>query len=132
MPRKRSDLLEQSEWKVMRIVWPLKSCAARDVYTRAREAYGWSPTTTKTILSRLVDKGYLKAEPIGNCYLYSPNRSALTSLRMAVDSLLENAIEGTTGPLLAHILKTSDLSETEIDALRDILDEHKTKKDDRS
>ena len=33
--------LTDAEWKVMRIVWQLKTCAARDVYELAGERYGW-------------------------------------------------------------------------------------------
>lgn len=127
MPRKRTELLQPSEWKVMRIVWRLKSCAARDVYTRARADYGWSPTTVKTILSRLVDKEYLTAEQIGNSFLYRPARSALMSLRLSIDALLENAIEGTTGPLLAHIIQNTELSDDEVAMLGKLLKEHKDK-----
>ena len=129
MPRPKSTLLHPSEWKVMKIVWQLKSCAARDVYTRAGELHGWSSTTVKTILSRLVDKGYLTTKQVGNCFVYRPSKSALKSLCNSVDALLENALEGTTGPLVAHILKKSRLSDEELDMLRSLLKEHKSGKD---
>jgi len=129
MPRKKSDLLQPSEWKIMRIVWKLKTCAARDVYTRAKELYGWSSTTAKTILSRLVDKGYLSTEQFGNCYVYKPVRSAVKTLCCSADALMENAVEGTTAPLLAHILKKSDLSEEEVEMLRSLIEEYKARKE---
>ena len=121
------DPLTPAEWKVMRIVWRLKRCAARDVYTEAGDEHGWTASTVKTMLRRLVDKGYLSTEQVGNSFLYRPARTALASLRGAADALLENALEGTTGAVIAHMVKRSDLSPGEIAELRALLDEHDPK-----
>jgi len=123
MPRPQPSPLSPTEWKVMKIVWEEKSCAARDVYQTAAESEDWSPSTVKTILRRLVDKGYLKTTQIGNSFLYRPTRSALNSLTSAADSLLENAVEGTVAPLLAYMAKKSRLSTDELSELRNLLDE---------
>lgn len=125
MPRKSSTSLTPAEWKIMKIVWELKSGAARDIYRVAAEMYDWSPSTAKTVLSRLVEKGYLKTTRVGNSYLYRPVQTPLKSLSGAADTLLENAIEGTTGPLLAYMVKKSDLSSKDLTELRALLDEHK-------
>ncbi len=118
--------LSQAEWKVMRIVWRLKCCASRDVYAEAGQEHGWSTSTVKTMLRRLVDKGYLSTEQIGNSFLYRPTRSALASLRTAADTLLDNALEGTTGAVIAHMVKHSELSAGEVAELRELLDSHKS------
>ena len=76
----------------------------------------------ETILRRLVEKGYLKTTQVGNSFLYRPARPALKSLLGAADTLLENAIEGTVGPLLAYMVKKGDLSAEELAELRSLLD----------
>ena len=81
MGRNRPSDLTDAEWKVMRIVWQLKTCAARDVYEVAGAEYGWAPTTVKTYLSLLVEKGYLSATRVGNSFLYKPKKSVLQSLK---------------------------------------------------
>ena len=124
--RTPKDPLSPGEWRIMRIVWRLKECAARDVYTEAGEEHGWSVSTVKTMLRRLVEKGYLKAKPVGNSFLYRPAKSAIASLTKAADTLLENALEGTTGPLLAHMVKKSELSNEEVQELRALLDQHES------
>lgn len=129
MPRRKSDPLSPSEWKVMKIVWERKSCAARDVYEVAGQAHGWSPSTVKTILRRLVEKGFLTTTQVGNSFLYRPARPALKSLCRAADSLLDNALEGTTGPLLAYMVKKSRLSHEEIEQLQALLEEFQAKKE---
>jgi BlaI family penicillinase repressor len=114
--------LSAAEWKVMKIVWELKTGAARDIYERAGEEYGWAASTVKTLLRRLVEKGFLTYSQVGNSYLYRPARPALKSLLAAADTLLANALEGTVGPLLAHMVKRSKLSKEELEQLRELLD----------
>jgi BlaI family transcriptional regulator, penicillinase repressor len=116
--------LTAAEWKVMNIVWRRKSCAARDVCDDAGREFDWSPSTVKTLLRRLVEKGYLQTTQVGNSFLYRPVRPALSALRRAADALLQNALDGTVGPLLAHMVKSSRLSPEEVAQLRALLDEH--------
>jgi predicted transcriptional regulator len=115
------ELLTAAEWKVMKIVWQRKRCAARDVYEEAGRKYGWAPTTVKTLLRRLVDKGHLTTSQVGNSYLYRPARSAMKALYGAADALLENALEGTSGLLLSYLVCKSKLSAQEVERLRAVL-----------
>jgi BlaI family penicillinase repressor len=117
-----SETLTAAEWKVMNIIWRRKRCAAREVCEEAKRDHGWAPSTVKTLLRRLVEKNHLQTTQIGNSFLYRPTRPALQALRRAADSLLQNALEGTVGPLLAHMVKRSHLSSEELAELRALLD----------
>jgi BlaI family transcriptional regulator, penicillinase repressor len=132
MSRSTPDSLTPAEWKVMRIVWEHKKCAARDVYQLAGEEHGWAASTAKTILRRLVEKGHLKTTRVGNSFLYTPTRPAMHSLRGAADMLLDNALGGTVGPLLVHIAKKGNLSAGELAELRDLLNELSSTEEDRA
>ena len=123
MPREKPDPLTPAEWKVMKIVWQLKTGAARDVYELAGREYGWAASTVKTLLRRLVEKGFLTYTQVGNSFLYRPARQPLKSLFGAADALLANTLDGTVGPLLAYMLKRSKLSPDEIEQLRALLEE---------
>ena len=129
--RKVKDPLSPAEWRIMRIVWRLKECAARDIYPEAGEENGWSVSTVKTMLRRLVEKKYLTVKPVGNSFLYRPAKSAIASLTKAADTLLDNTLEGTTGPLLAHMVKKSELSDKEVQALRHLLDQYESVTEDK-
>src|SRR3954468_6767127 len=118
------ESLTAAEWKVMKIVWRRKSCAARDVYEEAGRAHGWAPSTTKTLLRRLVDKGHLTATAGGASYLYRPPRPAWQSLAGAADTLLDNTLEGMDGKLLAYMVRKSRLTPDDLAQLRTLLDQH--------
>ncbi len=117
------ESLTTAEWKVMKIVWRRKSCAAREVYEEAGRSHGWAPSTTKTLLRRLVDKGHLTATPVGTSYLYRPARPAWQSLAGAADTLLDNTLEGMGGKLLAYMVKKSRLTPDDMAQLRALLDQ---------
>src|ERR1700735_3369101 len=108
-PEEAKDL-SRAEWKVMKVVWELRKAMAREVYTIAGEQHSWTPATVKTILKRLVDKGYVTTTPLGNGSVYRPARTALATLQSAADALMTNAVEGATGPLLTHMVERSSLS----------------------
>jgi predicted transcriptional regulator len=117
--------LSAAEWKVMKIVWDLQKGMAREVYTIAGTEYGWAPATVKTLLKRLVDKGYLSTTEVGNGFVYRPAQPAFAILRKAADTLLEHATHSATGPLLAHMVESSPLSKDDLDALQKLIDEKK-------
>jgi BlaI family transcriptional regulator, penicillinase repressor len=129
MSRETPENLTAAEWKVMKLVWQQKACAARDVYEAAGLVHGWAPSTVKTILRRLVEKGFLATTRVGNSFLYRPSRPPLKSLLGAADDLLRNALEGTVGPMLAYMVKKSNLSADELARLRATLDEQSPRED---
>ena len=112
-----------AEWKILRIVHAEESCAAREVAQVAARDFGWSNSTTKTLLRRLVAKGHLDTRRVGNSFLYTPTHSAIQMLCRAADGLLANAVEGAVGPLLAYMVKKSSLSRADLDDLRALLEQ---------
>ncbi len=120
----RKDL-SKAEWKVMKIVWDLRKAMAREVYTIAGEQHAWAPATVKTLLKRLVEKGYVSTTQVGNGFVYRPAQSALSTLQSAADTLLTNASEGLTGPLLVHMVEQTSLSEDDLDSLQKLIDARK-------
>jgi predicted transcriptional regulator len=117
--------LSRAEWKVMKIVWELRKAMAREVYTIAGERHAWTPATVKTLLKRLVDKGYVATTTVGNGFVYRPVNTALQTLQSAADTLFTNAVEGATGPLLAHLVEQVPLNEEDLNSLQKLIDAKK-------
>jgi len=115
--------LSNAEWEVMKTFWDNGSMAARDVFSQLPENHGWAYKTVKTLLSRLVAKGALDFDQIGNSYLYRPvyTRAQLTKKEMK--GFIDRVLDGSLSPILAHFIRESSLSENEINRLRQILDQ---------
>jgi predicted transcriptional regulator len=117
--------LSKAEWKVMKIVWELGKAMAREVYTIAGEQHSWTPATVKTLLKRLVEKGYVSTTKVGNGFVYRPAQPALSALQSAADALMTNTVDGLTGPLLAHMVERVALNEKDLDMLQKLIDAKK-------
>lgn len=120
------DVLSRAELKVMKLVWRQGRAAARDVVAAAEE-FGWQPSTIKTLLRRLVEKGHLRTTRVGNSFLYEPVEQPVPALRRALDTLFEHVHDELTAPLLAHLVKKSRLSDAELADLRKLIDAKKGK-----
>jgi BlaI family transcriptional regulator, penicillinase repressor len=125
MRKKATDVLTQTEWKIMKILWDLKSAPAREVFEIAGQQYGWAPTTVKTILSKLVDKGFLKAKDDGKKFIYRPAQPAIDTLTKAADDFIEKSSGPVQGQLLCYMANKIQLTDQEINELQSILDQHK-------
>ena len=64
--------ISEAELDIMAVLWADSPLSAVDVAARVPATRDWSPTTVKTMLSRLVDKGALGAEAQGRRFLYRP------------------------------------------------------------
>jgi BlaI family transcriptional regulator, penicillinase repressor len=116
--------MSPTEWRLMKILWSLGSAAARDVYQIAEERYGITKGTTKNLLSRLVEKGHLATQQIGNSYLYKPASPMLDCICEAADELLEHTPEEVADALTLQLVKQGNLSGEGIKQLRKLLDEY--------
>ena len=115
--------LSPAEWEVMRPLWKQSPMAARDVFAALPEGHGWATKTVKTLLSRLVAKGALEYEQIGNSYLYRPVHSREQLARKEVRGFLARVLDGSLAPLLTRFIEDTDLSVEETERLRRLLDE---------
>jgi len=114
-----------AEWKILKAVFEQGACAARDVVESAERDYGWSASTVKTLLRRLVEKGHLRTRRVGTSFLYRPSRTVHRALRDSADQLLDHVVPGALGPLIQYMVGKSRLSGDELNELRTFLDEQK-------
>jgi BlaI family penicillinase repressor len=115
--------LSAAEWEIMKIVWEAGPLAARDVFARLPNKRGWAYKTVKTLLSRLVAKGALAYEQIGNSYLYRPAVDREQATRQEVRSVFERLASEAFSPVLAQFIDEAELSQEEIRQLKRRLDE---------
>src|SRR5512136_2180712 len=115
--------ISNAEWEVIRALWQQGAMAARDVYAALPEGHGWAYKTVKTLLSRLVAKGALEYEQIGNSYLYRAAYTRNQMTRREVKGFVERVLQGSALPMLARFIEQNELSPEEIEQLHKLLED---------
>jgi BlaI family penicillinase repressor len=98
---KLSDL----EWEIMKPLWEHGPMAARDIFDRVPEDFGWAYETVKTMLARLVKKGALTYDQVGNSFLYRPAFTRTEMAKVAAGSFLERVFDGGVSMLFASFME---------------------------
>jgi predicted transcriptional regulator len=115
--------LGAQELAMMKVVWRLKDVSVREVYETLRERRTVAYTTVMTMMNTLEAKGYLKKTLDGRAFRY---RAAIQEQRVVnamVRDFVERVFDGSSAPLLAHLVTSSDLSDAEREELRRLIDE---------
>jgi BlaI family penicillinase repressor len=113
--------LTDAEWVVMEAVWDGVAVRARDVLERVHAQTGWSYSTVKTQLTRLVEKGVLQEGRDANAATYDALITRDDARRTALRSLLDAAFGGRVGELVQHMAAAEHLSAREKRALGELL-----------
>lgn len=115
----RTPPITDAEWDVVNVLWEQSPRTALEV----AEVLQRHPKTIKTLLGRLARKGVLRYREEGNRYLYSAAIPRQRYVREESASFIDRVFGGETTPALLHFVRSSRLSQDEIDELRRILDE---------
>ena len=103
--------LSKAEWQIMNVLWQENPATARELMKRLPSRVKWAYTTVKTMLNRLVDKKALTEYKQGNTSFYKPLISQKKARLNAFKSLLDQAFNGATGPLVHFLIEEQRLSE---------------------
>ena len=115
--------LSPAEWEVMKVLWDKGPLAARDVFAALPASNDWAYKTVKTLLSRLVAKGALDYDQVGNSYLYRAVAAREELTREEVRGLFQRIVGQAVSPVLAHFIEEAELTQEEIEALKRKLDD---------
>jgi predicted transcriptional regulator len=116
--------LGKAEWRVMEALWLRGRATAVDLQADLAAAEGWAYSTVKTMLDRLVDKGYVRARRIGNVYEYAPRVRRGSAVARVVDDVVDRVLEGSVTAFIGRLVERRRLKPDELDELRRMLAEH--------
>ncbi len=118
--------ISESEWQVMKIVWDSSPKTLQDFLSSLKHT-GWSPTTIQTYLARLVKKGALHTERQGKCYLYTPAISENECQLEESKTFLSRVYDGSLSSMVSGFVKSGNLSEKELQAIKKLISEQENK-----
>lgn len=117
------ERITEAELAVMDVLWERPRRTAAEVCDEVCTARGWSLATVKTLLSRLVQKGALAAEPDGRRYLYSPLIERAAYVGGESRRLVDRLFGGSAASLVAHLAETEALTEDDLSEIEALLKE---------
>ncbi len=120
--------LSPAEWEVMKTLWDDGPLDAHSVFAALPGGHKWAFQTVKTLLSRMVVKGAVAYDQVGNSYLYRAAVAREELTRHEVQSVLDRVVGAAVSPVLAHFIDEANLSDEEIQKLKRLLDEKRKKR----
>ena len=79
-------------------------------------------TTILTTTRILAEKGYVGFRKTGRTHIYAPLVTRNTERTSAVSNILRNLFDGSPRALAQHLIEGDELTQEDIQALRDLLD----------
>jgi CopY/TcrY family copper transport repressor len=117
--------ITDAEWEVMRVVWTNGKATSREIISVLEDKMDWKQATVKTLIGRLVDKGLLATEPIGNKFIYSAKVTEAESVGGATEDLLAHVCTKKVGRTIAELIERATLSHADVALLEKVIAEKK-------
>jgi BlaI family penicillinase repressor len=116
--------VSESEWTVMEELWKRSPQTASDVAKALRRSTGWAQNTVRTLLTRLLEKGAVRAEAnASGVREFAPAVEREACVRAESESFLERVFQGAAKPLLVHFASNAKLTPEEVRELKRLFDQ---------
>ncbi len=116
--------LTRAEWALMQCLWEHGRASATEVQKLLTDQQGWAYSTVKTMLDRMVEKGVVTANRVGNVYEYTPKLRRQSAVGRIVDDMFDRVLEGSLSPLVSRLIESRKLSAKDVAELRAMLDKY--------
>ena len=126
MPKNSVELTE-AEWPVMKVVWETEPCTAPSVREKLAKATGWTYSTVRTLMDRMVAKGVLTARKEGKITIYNSAVTRSQAQRSELFYTLKHAFNGALAPMVQFLLESKDLDEAELVEIEALIRAGKTR-----
>jgi BlaI family penicillinase repressor len=113
--------LTDFENEVMQAVWGGETCTVEAVHQIVSRNRNLKETTTRTLLRRLEQKGYLKHESDGRAYVYRAVEPARNLAARAVRQIIDRFCQGSVEELVNGMVEAKVLSKIDLDALEKLV-----------
>lgn len=119
--------ITQAEWEIMRVVWSYHSLTSREIIQTLSPILKWKEGTIKSLINRLVQKGYLKQNGEQKPMLYSASIDCNTVLQEDLSYLLSKSCNKDRAHHIAHLIETEILTIEDCKTLMHLLETKITK-----
>lgn len=114
--------ISESEMEIMNIVWKHQDgITSKDIMEFLPEKK-WKVTTVLTLMSRLVEKGFLKAEKKGRSKVYTSIISQNEYKKACAKNFLNKFYEGSAKNFFASLFEDNEISKKDLEELKSLLE----------
>ena len=104
-PSSEIPTLSEMEWEVMKPLWKHGPLAARDIFEKVPDEYSWAYETVKSMVTRLVKKGAIEYDQVGNSFLYRAAYSRKEITRAATGFFIRRVFDEGLSPFFAQFIE---------------------------
>ncbi len=121
--------ISEAEWQIMQALWDSgETLTSAEIVARVEDGRGRSPRTIKTLLQRLVAKGFVSYTldaSDSRIYHYQAAVSEESSVKKENRDFVSLYYKGDVAGMLARFIGDSELSRDQIEKLTALLEEKK-------
>ena len=107
----------------MSLLWDDAPQPAADLTAQLADDPGWSASTVKTLLGRLVKKGVVRTTQDGNRFFYRPAVTRDRAVKAESRSFIDRVFGGDAAQTAAHLIRSQRMTPEQLDELRQLLDD---------
>jgi predicted transcriptional regulator len=115
--------ISAAESMVMEALWRRSPLSAEEIIAEVAGPQGWSSSTVKTLINRLLKKKAVAAQPDGRRYLYRPVLARAEFVAAESQGLLDRLFDGRLAPLVSHFSQGGRLSAEDVAELKRLIGE---------
>ncbi len=120
---KNEKLLTELELEIMNLVWSFESCTVKDVQNALPKERPLAYTSVATMMKILEEKGFLKSERLDKAHTYRPCVARSDYEGKSLKHLAEKVFQGSPSSMVMRLLEESEISKTELESIRALLNE---------
>ncbi len=110
----------------MKVLWDDGTIALGKIHDRLSLERNWAYSTVKTLVRRLVAKGWVEYERVGNSFLYRSAAPRAEAVRSAVREFSDRVLDGVLSPFVACFSEEKDLTPDDVAQLEEIIRRHRS------
>ena len=114
--------LTPAQLEIMNLFWEQGELGVAQVWKLLSARRKVARNTVQTMLTRLVERGWLLARPEGKAFCFRASRPRKSTLRRIVSQLLDTAFNGSASGMVMALLEARRLSADEAQHIRTLID----------
>jgi len=119
--------ITNAEWEIMKIIWNHSEITSVNIIQELKDKEEWKPATVKSLINRLLNKNAIGFNKLTSEYLYFPLVSEDECIKLESQSFIDRVFNGSVKSMILNFAKSEELSETDINELKTILNQSSKK-----